>query len=445
MRIDSTIAAIATPFGNSGIGIVRLSGKRALNIALNIFTPINKELKTLEPRYATFGTLTTKSFSDQVVCTYFKAPNSFTGEDLIEFSCHGGWHILNGILKETLNNGAAYAQNGEFTKRAFLNGKLSLDQCESVIEMIHAESDAAISANFQLLTGKLKKQLDQIQDFLIDTKAKIEVTLDYPEHEPQSISGSLTNALNQIDALLATATTGQIVAGGVNVCIMGLPNAGKSSLFNALLSTDRAIVTNIAGTTRDTLTESYNFKGMKFNLTDTAGLTDTTDTVEKIGVERAKEKLKTAHITLVVLDATTPLNAQEEGLYKLTNNYITVLNKTDLKTHPTKISFVGKLSGSCQEVSALNNVNIDELKQLIYKKTIANPPLPDQLILTNTRHVEALQIAKASIKNALSNSQVYDCVSIDIDDALNAIGQITGTYASEDVIDRIFSKFCLGK
>ncbi|KAI4453670.1 glucose inhibited division protein a [Holotrichia oblita] len=427
MKSGTTIAAITTPFGHSGIGIVRMSGVSALSVANKIFTGS----ETLKPRIATLGTIKTQGFNEQAVCTYFKAPNSFTGEDIIEFSCHGGWHILNGVLKECIAKGAQMAENGEFTKRAFLNGKLSLEQCESVIGMIMADSDASVNANYQLLTGKLKLQLDDVQKFLVNSQAQIEVTLDYPEYDHNailSVTKNLTEANKKLTALLSTVTTGKLVSSGVDVCILGLPNAGKSSLFNALLSSDRAIVTDIAGTTRDTLTESYLYRGIKFNLTDTAGLRESKNAIEKLGIERAKEKIKNAHLRLVVVDSASKIKNELQG-------DIIVYNKSDLPCQCEKLNGIA--------VSCVTGEGISEVKELIYKTTVTNPPKQDSLILTNTRHIEALRQAQESINHALSSKEL-ECISVDISDALNAIGSITGTYTSEDVIDSIFKNFCLG-
>ena len=446
MEKNKTICAISTPIGNGGISIVRMSGEKCLKILQKI-TPLDVE--KLEPRKLTLSKVHTESFDEQALVVWFKAPFSYTGEDMVEIQCHGGIVIANGILNALLKNGAVLAESGEFTKRAFMNGKISLDKAEGVIDMINAQSEEAVKAGYSLLIGKLKEAVDEIQNSLTDCQAKIEVALDYPEEDidystTEEIKTELTEANTKIQDLLKTAGTGRIVKNGINVLILGKPNAGKSSLLNALVGYNRAIVTDIAGTTRDTIEDVYNYKGMSFNVIDTAGIRDAESIVEQIGIERAEENVKNADIILVVLDGSRPIEPDDQKILAMVKDKVVmhVINKIDL---PKKIN---RTFDRMVEVSALRREKVERLKEDIYNLVVDQNMLNGGLLITNTRHVNALQRASESIQSALNEIEMgtsLDLAMPDIKSAWLALGEITGKNSNQEIINTIFSKFCLGK
>lgn len=444
---NTTIAAISTPIGVGGISIVRLSGKQALEIALKL---TGKQKEQIKPRYMHLTKIKTTNFLEQGLMVYFNAPNSYTGEDMVELQCHGGVVIANGILDELLKNGAVLAEDGEFTKRAFLNGKLTLEKAEGVIDMINAESEAQVRAGYSLLKGELYKKVTAMQNNLTNVLAEMEVAIDYPEHDIEyetieKFNNYLLNTKEQIEALLSTVQTGKLVKNGVTVAILGKPNVGKSSLMNALLNYDRAIVTEIAGTTRDTLEESYNYKGIKINLIDTAGVREnTTDKVEQLGIERSYKTLEYADIILVVLDGSETLSEQDKKNLELTKdkNRIIVQNKLDKNSSPVV------LDENLILVSAMKKTNIDLLKEAIYHKVIDTNIIGSSVLITNKRHELALNAALQNIFDALNsieNAMSLDLVALDVKQAWLNLGEITGESSTEEIIDAIFTKFCLGK
>ena len=314
--MDSTIAAISTPIGVGGISIIRVSGKDAYKIASKVFRPFKIDDFNIEPRRMYLGEFKAENFNEKCMMVWFKAPYSYTGEDVVEFQCHGGTVIAKGVLDALINNGATLAGAGEFTKRAFVNGKLTLDEAEGVMDMINAESESEVRAGYNLLQGNLSKEINQIQEQLTKMMAKIEVTLDYPENDYEEQTAmetvaSVNGIIERLEYLLKTSTTGQIVKNGSKVLILGKPNVGKSSLLNAILNYDRAIVTSIKGTTRDMLEETYTYKGVKFVLTDTAGLHEANDEVEKIGIEKARQAINYADVVLLVLDSSTKITDED--------------------------------------------------------------------------------------------------------------------------------------
>lgn len=454
---NKTICAISTPLGNGGIAIVRMSGKDSLKILQSI---TNADVSKFEPRKLYLKSIKTENFNDKALLVYFKNPNSFTGEDMVEIQCHGGIVISKGILNTLIKKGAVLAESGEFTKRAFINGKISLDEAEGVIDMINAESEQAVKAGYNLISGKLFSEIKLLKDGLTDCIAEIDVSMDYPEEDIEYIAQNkiknvLTKTIERTQQLLSTAKTGKQVKNGINVSIIGKPNVGKSSLLNALIGYERAIVTNIAGTTRDTVEESYEFNGISFNLIDTAGIHESTNLVEKIGIQKAEEQLKIADIVLVVLDSSIGLSKDDRHILNLTKNYKTIyaLNKTDLdicKTVKTEIkkNIAGSLDKQIVEISALKMNNIQLLKQKIFDMVVDKNILSNQLLITNARHEEALINALDSLQKAeqsLNDNLSLDLVCLDLKDAWNSLGKITGETSSEEIVDRIFSKFCLGK
>ncbi|MBQ0017264.1 MAG: tRNA uridine-5-carboxymethylaminomethyl(34) synthesis GTPase MnmE [Clostridiales bacterium] len=459
---NKTICAISTPLGNGGIAIVRMSGKDSKKVLQKI---TKKDVSKFEARKLYLTKIETENFNDNALVVCFNNPNSYTGEDMVEIQCHGGVVIAKGILNTLIKNGAKLAEAGEFTKRAFLNGKISLEKCEGVIDMINAENEQAVKAGYNLLNGKLFEEIKSLKDRLTDSLAEIDVSMDYPEEDMEYIANKkvmevIEKSIEKTEKLLSTSKTGKQVKSGINVLIIGKPNVGKSSLLNALLGYDRAIVTDIAGTTRDTVEESYEYSGMSFNLIDTAGIHESDNTVEKIGIEKAKEEIKKADIILVVMDASIGLSNEDLFLLERTKSYKTVyvLNKTDLKicdnvidTIKQKIDYNEKQKQIEQyiiEISALKNNNIEILKQKIFDMVVDKNLLSNQLLITNTRHEEALQNALQSLskaKESMMQNCSLDLVSLDIKNAWNYLGEITGETSNEEIVNRIFEKFCLGK
>ncbi|MBR4124184.1 MAG: tRNA uridine-5-carboxymethylaminomethyl(34) synthesis GTPase MnmE [Clostridia bacterium] len=446
MEKNKTICAISTPIGNGGISIVRLSGNKSRKILQKI-TPLDTEKMEARKMYLT--KIHTKNFDEQALVVWFKEPYSYTGEEMVEIQCHGGIIIANGILNELLAKGATLAESGEFSKRAFINGKMSLDSAEGVIDMINAQSEEAVKAGYSLLSGKLKERVNEIQQSLTDCQAKLEVAIDYPEEDieystTQEIKGDIETATKKIQELLDTASTGRLVKNGINVLILGKPNAGKSSLLNALVGYNRAIVTDIAGTTRDTVEDSYTYKNMSFNVIDTAGIRKAESIVEQLGIERAEQLVKNSDIILVVLDGSRPIEEDDKKILALVKDKIVlyVINKIDL---PKKINAT---FDKMIEVSALRREKVEKLKEDIYNLVVDKNMLSGGLLITNTRHVNALTRANESLKNALEELALntpLDLVATDIKTAWLALGEITGKNSNQEIIDTIFSKFCLGK
>lgn len=449
MENKDTIVAVSTGSSSGAISIVRMSGGNAISIADMIFsTAKNQKPSSFLPRMLTLGTITTKSFNEQAMCVVFKAPHTYTSEDLVEFQCHGGNQIANGIMRECIAHGARVATNGEFTKRAFLNGKLTLSSAEGMMDMINAESDAEIRAGYNLLKGNLSKLAYDSQTELTDILSEIEVSFDYPEETIEYITKAkvkerLKTLSDNMTKVIETSEVGKIIKSGINVLIVGKPNVGKSSLLNHLLQRERAIVTDIAGTTRDTIEDSFMLDDVKINLIDTAGIHDTDDKVEKIGVDKAKGLIDQSDIVLFLVDSSRDYSKEDEEIFEFIQKtkYIVLKTKSDLESKNSK-HFENEI-----EISTANGNGILELKQKMLELTkISNIP-SDSLIITNERHKEALIRANEALKRAIVNisDDTLDLVSIDIKDAYISIGEITGNTTSEDIIDSIFKKFCLGK
>ena len=444
-NVNSTIVALATSQGIGAISIVRMSGPDAINIADSMFLSLkNKRPSQFEPRKLELGTLSTKNFNEQILCVVFKAPFSFTGENLVEFQCHGGTKISEGVILACLNAGAQLAQPGEFTKRAFLNGKITLESAEGMMSMISAQSNAEIRAGFNLLDGALGKITKASQEKLVDLLSDIEVSFDYPEEDIEFITKNKTEKAisgikSELDSLIETSQTGKQITQGINLLILGEPNVGKSSLLNALSGSERAIVTPIAGTTRDTIEQLIEIDGVKFNVIDTAGIHNTQDIVEQIGIDKAKEKIKSADLILVLVDSSKKENEKDKEIKELTNktNRIIVGNKIDLTSSPLQKADIF--------ISTKNISDVESLKKLIYTKTVGEQ-ITNGLVITNLRHLDALKRASAALDSALKGiNNSLDLISIDLKTAYSALGEITGSTTGEDIIDAIFSKFCLGK
>lgn len=441
---EKTICALATPIGTGGISIIRISGNDSLNIAKNFFVSKHIDFENIKPRYLYLGNFISSEVKDQVLMVYFKAPFSFTGEDVVEFQFHGGQLLAQKILKSLLTK-CSLAEPGEFSKRAFLNGKISLDEAEGISELILAESDTQLKAAEILQSGKLTEKVVEMQNKITDLLAEIEANLDYPDdvEEEQLFekSESLLKKLDfEINEILENSKNSNLIKSGVNVAIVGKTNVGKSSLLNALLGEERAIVTNIEGTTRDTIKEKIFIDGVTVNLVDTAGLRESDDVVEKIGIEKTNQEIKNADIVLLVLDLSRELKQDEIEMIKNLKNrpHIIVGNKSDIKNKKFDFDYI--------EISAKNNENISEIKKQIIEKTISGKIDFSKLVLTNERHLSILQNTKQKIENALKSQRVnLDIEAFILKDIWKELGKISGTTEDEKIIDLVFSKFCLGK
>lgn len=445
--MEKTIVAISTPLGKGAISIVRMSGGRALEIASELFHAKNLDYGNIEPRKMYLGKFELeKNIFERCLMVYFKAPYSYTGEDIVEFQIHGGIIITQKILEKCLEKGAMLAEAGEFSKRAFLNGKISLDEAESIIDVIDSESESELKASLSLASGSLFKEVEEMQNHLTEVLAKIEVTLDYPEEDvDEAVRGDIFREIelisDKIKKILRDSESSKYIKNGINVSIVGKTNVGKSSLLNSLLNENKAIVTNIEGTTRDSIEASFYYKGIKINLIDTAGIRDAVDEVEKIGIERSKESLKNADITLFVLDGSKEMNENDRKIKKLVEGktHISVINKSDM---PRKLE-----KQDCEiEISALSKKNIDELKEKIFNLVIKEEINFNNLIVTNQRQLcELKEALKVTEEIFAAREQMLEIIAMLIKKLWETLGKITGNTENENIIDLIFSKFCLGK
>ena len=458
-----TIVAIATPPGRGGLGIVRISGPDAAGIVSRLLGPG----VSLKPRHATFATLnlggthsnpadhpglSETKLRERAVLTYFVAPASYTGEDVVEISVHGSPIVLNAVIREAMDAGARLAEPGEFTLRAFLNGKMDLVQAEAVGDLIEAVTPLQARAAFDQLEGTLTSRIDEIDQALFDVVAKLEASLDFPDEgyhfvAPQEARTSINEVVSRIDKLLADASRGRLIREGAQIAIVGAPNAGKSSLFNALLNSNRAIVTDVPGTTRDVLTERAEIGGWLFSLIDTAGLRETSDIVEQEGVSRAKSTIAVADLIIVLLDRSRPLSQEDRELLDMTAHRprVIALNKSDL---PRAGSAVEQSVLQPLELSAKTGEGLPRLVESITRELSSGEPFRDSPAVTNIRHVRLLQRARHSLQDALG--ALDDGVSeefplLDLQEASAALQEITGKRTPEDVLRRIFERFCIGK
>lgn len=442
----STIAAVSTPVGAGGIGILRVSGEGAIAVADAIFISGDKsagETLRANPRKMVFGTFGAEDFCDKGYAVYFPAREAYTGEDTVEFYLHGGVRIMRGALDAALRHGAVMAKRGEFTLRAYLAGRMSLADAEGVADMINAESAAALRAAYRQMEGSLTRAVDAVLDELLDIMSGLEAVLDYPEETEDEVlpplEGRVRAVLGRVDALLATAATGDMAKHGVTAVLAGKPNAGKSSLMNALLGRDRAIVTDIPGTTRDILEGSVECDGVKINIVDTAGLRESADRVESEGVRRALDAAQHADVVLYVLDTTAPDGEDWEVPDFGGTRVFTVRNKCDLT------SFMCPRMYGCFAVSAKDGTGVDGLLHAV-AALYREGETADGEVITSERHKDALYRAKRALESAVSQiNATTDCVLIDLREAYDALGEITGRTASEDVVNDIFDKFCVGK
>lgn len=446
--MSKIICAISTPLGKGAISIVRMSGKGCLDVAKKVFTSKSLHYENIQPRFLYLGHF---SFPDNMkeycMMVYFKAPYSYTGEDIIEFQIHGGTILSQKVLQTLLDNGATMAEPGEFTKWAFENGKISLDEAESIIGEISAESESELKASLNLAEGKLKGKIKQLQENLTESIAQIEATLDYPEEDfeksaKDNIFYKLEEVERQIDIFIKDSQNARFIKSGINIAIVGSPNVGKSSLLNALIGEDRAIVTDIAGTTRDVLTESIFYRGIRLNFIDTAGIRESDDKVEKIGIEKSKNTIKNADVILFILDGSRKINDYDNEIKNILKDYrnvIIIVNKSDVKRElPLQENEI--------EISALKENNIEIVKEKIYQLVINEEIDYNKMIIINERQIEILKECK-KILNQLkeARNQSMDIIALLIKNLWNTLGKITGESENERIIDLIFSKFCLGK
>lgn len=447
-----TIAAISTPLGEGAISIVRLSGTDALKIAQSVFK--GRNLTAVASHTINYGHIyEDKRLVDEVMVSVMRAPKTFTREDIVEINTHGGIAVTQEILQLLLRSGARLAEPGEFTKRAFLNGRMDLVQAESVMDLIRAKTDKAANIAVKQLEGSLSKMIQNIRQEILESLAQVEVNIDYPEYDDvetmtsQMLIEKTTRFEQLLENLLATAKRGKILREGLKTAIIGRPNVGKSSLLNQMLREEKAIVTDIAGTTRDVITEFANIGGVPLELIDTAGIRDTDDIVESIGVERSKKALAEADLVLLVLDASSALSPKDKELLELSAsaNRIILLNKTDL---PEKIE-IAELPADFIRISALKNENLDAVEDKINKIFFAGEiEAGDATVLSNARHIALVEQALAALKeanNGLMMGLPVDLIQVDVTRCWQLLGEITGEAAPDELITQLFSQFCLGK
>ncbi|ANB60971.1 tRNA uridine-5-carboxymethylaminomethyl(34) synthesis GTPase MnmE [Anoxybacteroides amylolyticum] len=461
MEFD-TIAAISTPMGEGAIAIVRLSGKEAISIADRIFRGVGgKRLKDVPSHTIHYGHIidpTNDQTIEEVMVSVMKAPKTFTREDVVEINCHGGLVSVNQVLQLVLTHGARLAEPGEFTKRAFLNGRIDLSQAEAVIDLIRAKTDRAMHVALSQMEGRLSKMIRHLRQTILETLAHVEVNIDYPEYDDveemthQLLLEKATYVREQIERLLQTAQQGKILREGLATAIIGRPNVGKSSLLNNLVHENKAIVTDIPGTTRDVIEEYVNVRGVPLKLIDTAGIRETEDIVERIGVERSKQVVKAADLILLVLNYNEPLTEEDEQLFATVEGKetIVIVNKTDL---PQKIEMerVQGLAAGRPVIttSLLEEKGIDELEEAIARLFFTRGvEAGDLTYVSNSRHIALLHQAKQAIEEAITAIEAFvpiDIVQIDLTRAWELLGEIIGDTVHESLIDQLFSQFCLGK
>lgn len=458
--INDTIVGISTAPGSGGIGIIRLTGYEAITIADKVFNGMkDKSLQELKSHTIHYGHIYNEANEvvDEVLVMLMKAPHTYTKEDVVEINCHGGIIVLQKMLELLLRKGARLAEPGEFTKRAFLNGRIDLSQAEAVIDIINSKTDLALKTSVNQLEGSINKKVKEIRGQLLETIAHIEASIDYPEYDMEQLTAKKvrTNTQeikNHIQMLLDTADTGRIIKEGIRTVIIGKPNVGKSSLMNALLKEQRAIVTEIPGTTRDILEEYVNIGGIPLRIVDTAGIRETEDRVEKIGVKRSKEQVESSELIIFVLDISRPISEEDYAIMELIKDKkaIIVLNKKDLQKN-LDIEPVRQLvpKGVFVEISAKEERGLDDFEAILKDMfMLGNINVNENTYITNVRHKDALVKAVDSLNNVIESINAgmpEDCFAIDLKACYEYLGEVTGDSVSESIIDQIFSQFCLGK
>ncbi|MBQ7373435.1 MAG: tRNA uridine-5-carboxymethylaminomethyl(34) synthesis GTPase MnmE [Clostridia bacterium] len=445
--MSKNISAISTATGVGGVAIIRISGTSPLDIAEKMFKPLGSiAVRDFEPYKLYVGEIDGGHFTDFGMCVYFKAPKSYTGEDMVEFHCHGGIAITQGILKRTFELGASPATKGEFTKRAFLNGKMSLSSCEGLIDMINSESVGEVKAGYYLYREKLTKKIIELQDKITYALAYVNAGIDYPEEgvtedNYDEIVNTLKFVKDEIALIISRYGKGRKVKHGVKVALLGKPNTGKSSILNSILDYDKAIVSSVAGTTRDVVEGEIDIDGVRFNLYDTAGIRESSDEIESVGIQRSENLLNDCDVCVVVLDGSKPLDDDDKKVLEQTadKERIVVVNKLDLESNP-------KIQGDIY-LSAKTGLNVESLKEELSKKAFGGKIDLNADFLTEERHLVALKNALKSIEDAIYGFSVTtaDLSAIDLNSAWQYLGEVSGETANERIIDEIFSKFCVGK
>ena len=451
-----TIAAISTPKGEGGIAIIRISGDKSFEILDKIFIKKNPNAD-LGFYKLNYGFIKDgEKIVDEVMAVRLKAPKSYTCEDIVEINCHGGTLVSEKVLELVLRNGARHAESGEFTKRAFMNGRIDLSQAEAVMDIIQGKTEKSVSLSLDQLRGDLRDKVNEFKKALLDITAHVNVVLDYPEEGiddplPVELRDNLEKVYEEANRLIDSYNTGKKIKEGIKTVIVGKPNVGKSTLLNALLREERAIVTHIAGTTRDVIEEIINIKGIPLVLVDTAGIRKTDDIVENIGVEKSKQFIEKADLVLLVLDASKELETEDiEVITKIKENnkkVIVLLNKIDLNK---KINLEGYNLENIVEISAKDNIGIEDMQEKIYSYIVEEDVenSSEKLIITNIRHKTALEKTKDAIRNIFETIDMglpMDLISVDLKEALDSLSEITGEISSEDILDHVFGNFCVGK
>lgn len=459
MTGNDTIAAIATTMSSSGIGIIRISGEEAISISEKIFLPKKngKRLSEQDTYTIHYGNIVDgEEILDEVIVLLMRGPHSYTAEDTVEIDCHGGVLVMKKILELVIKNGARPAEPGEFTKRAFLNGRIDLSQAEAVIDVIQAKNEYALKSSVSQLRGSVLKKIRQIREQILYEIAYIESALDDPEHislegYPEQLEEKVDNLIHEADELLITSEQGRVLREGIRTVIVGKPNAGKSSLLNALVGDERAIVTDIAGTTRDILEEQIQVRGLSLNIVDTAGIRETEDLIEKIGVDKAKESVQNADLILYVVDSSTDLDENDDEIISMLKdqNVIILLNKSDLQMTTTPALIEKRLKKPTVCISAKEETGIDEFSSLLEEMFLnGKVSFNSEVYLTNIRHRTAMKEAKDSLEKVLESISMgmpEDFFSIDLMNAYESLGRILGESLGEDLVNEIFQKFCMGK
>jgi len=465
---NDTIAAISTPIGESGIGIVRISGPKALEIAQEVFRDKNlnnAKIKNFFSHTVHYGFIVDPESGekiDEVILVLMKKPQTYTREDTVEFNCHGGILSLRKVLETVINCGARMAEPGEFTKRAFLNGRIDLSQAEAVIDLIQAKTERSLSSSLAQLGGSLKKKIADLRNRLIRISAEIEASMDFPDQDikeisPKKVEENISYILKEVNSLIETLDYGKILKEGINALIVGKANVGKSSLFNTLLRENRAIVTHIPGTTRDTIEELVNIKGIAFKIIDTAGLKNPENVIEKISIKKMMKHLREAKLILVMFDTSVPLSSDDKEVIKEINKekneskkVIVIENKIDLseKIDREKLFDLLNVKDSIK-MSLEENIGIEELEEKLARAAMEGLVIPENgVVINNVRQANQLNRAKQALENVLAGLKekiTYDFLTIDLKDVLDSLGEITGDSINDEIVNDIFSRFCIGK
>lgn len=465
---SDTIAAISTPIGEGGIGIVRISGDQSLDLLSKIFEPANKDIKKnnkdqllIPSRVLTYGKIYDKkrNLIDEVLVSYMKSPTTYTGEETVEINCHGGIIPLRNILNTVVSLGARPAERGEFTKRAFLNGKLDLTQAEAVMDLISAKTDTSFNVAMTQLQGRLSEHIRLIRSYFVDLLVQITVNIDYPDEDIEELTYSnILESLHKIDSSLkelsASSERGRILREGLRVAIVGKPNVGKSSILNALLYEDRAIVTDVPGTTRDIIEETIDVRGIPVVITDTAGIRDTDDLVEKIGVEKSKLSIESSDLIFFVLDAARIIDEEDERIFShiRDKNHIILINKNDVDNKAISSNEVKEHFGEdATEISAIRDGSIQEIETLIedfVNSKSSGFAASQNFMITNARHKKLIDDSILAVSDAITSTEAFEpleILEIDVNHAYELLGEIIGETTAGDIIDKVFERFCLGK